>query len=227
MFAVHALAAQAVEPSNVTWTAALLAWILAVPLFLITRYVDTVAHEGGHALMGLLLLRTVRSIRFSRGGGGSTDVDQPGWPFSILIGLTGYLGSSIFGLMAAWLLIRGETMMVLWGSMAFLAIMLFAVRGVLGFLLVPTLLVVLYQVATKAEPPAQTLFAHVWTWFLLITAVQNMIIFMEQQLHRHPGSDTAFLGRQTLLPSELWGVVLLLATTAALVWGGAMLLRLG
>ena len=218
--------AAAAEPSSLTWTAAVLAWVLAVPLFLITRFVTVVAHEGGHAIVSVALLRGVHAIRFDRNGGGVTVHDRAMWPFGILSSAAGYLGPSLFGLLAAWLLIRGETAAVLWGSIAFLAVMLLAVRGILGLLLVPALAVVLYQVATRAEPPAQELFAHVWTWFLLISAVQRMLLFMSAATYDNPRSDAAALSRQTLLPSALWGLVLLAATTAALVWGGAMLLRL-
>jgi hypothetical protein len=223
---VSTLAAVAAEPSRLTWTAAVLAWVLAVPMFFVTRFVTVVAHEGGHSIVAVALLRGVHAIRINRTGGGETRHDPAMWPFGILIAAAGYLGPSLFGLLAAWLLIRGETAAVLWGSIAFLAVMLLAVRGVLGLLLVPALAVVLYQVATKVEPSTQALFAHVWTWFLLISAVQRMILFMRTANYDVPGNDAAALSAQTLLPRALWGLLLLAGTMAALVWGGGMLLRL-
>ena len=204
----------------------MLAWVLAVPLFFITRFVTVVAHEGGHAIVAVALLRTVHAIRFDRGGNGVTITDKAMWPFGILISAAGYLGPSLFGLLAAWLLIRDQTAAVLWGSMAFLAVMLLAVRGIVGLLLVPTLAVLLYLVTTRAEPPAQALFAHMWVWFLLISAVQRMIVFMSTANYEVEGNDTAALGSMTLLPRALWGLILLVGTIGALVWGGGMLLRL-
>ena len=220
------LAAVTGEVSPLTWTAAVLAWVLAVPLFVVTRFVTVVAHEGGHAIVAAALLRGVHAIRIDRSGGGVTRHDPAMWPFSILISAAGYLGPSLFGLLAAWLLVRGETAAVLWGSIAFLAVMLLAVRGVPGLLIVPALAVVLYQVATTTEPATQALFAHVWTWFLLISSVQRMILFMGTGNYDVPGNDVAALSAQTLLPRALWGLLLLTGTIAALVWGGAMLLRL-
>jgi hypothetical protein len=76
--------------------------------------------------------------------------------------------------------------MVLWGSMAFLVLMLLTVRGCLGWIVIPALMVGLYQLATKAPPEMSALGAYVWTWT----------------------------------------VILLLATGAALVGGGSMLLRM-
>jgi hypothetical protein len=223
---VSPFAAAAGATSSLTWTAALLAWVLAVPLFAVTRFVTVVAHEGGHAIVAVALLRAVHAIRFDRRGGGVTVYERPMWPFGVLISAAGYLGPSLFGLLAAWLLIRDETAAVLWGSIAFLAVMLLVVRGIVGLLLVPTLAVLLYQVAVKAEPPAQALFAHVWTWFLLISAVQRMLLFMSHASYNGKGNDAEQLSGYTLLPKALWGLLLLAGTIAALAWGGAMLLRL-
>ena len=82
---MSALAAVAGEPSSLTWTAAVLAWVLAVPLYFVTRFVSVVAHEGGHAIVAAALLRGVRAIRFDRSGGGVTDHEPAMWPLGILI----------------------------------------------------------------------------------------------------------------------------------------------
>jgi len=220
-----ALAAEAATP-RLAWTAAFIAWVLAVPLFFLTRFVYVVAHEAGHAIVAVALLRGVRAIRVHANGGGETEHEAAMWPFSILILAAGYLGASGFGLLAAWLLTRGQTTMVLWASMAFLFLMLFAIRGLLGLLLVPALLYVLYQVATRADPVMQTLSAHVWTWFLLIASVQRMLLYVQRKDYTNEKSDTAKLGALFVMPNEVWAFILLVATIGALVWGGALLLRL-
>lgn len=209
------------------WKAALLAWVLAVPLWFVTKFLVVIAHEGGHALAGVALLNQIRRIRLNRGGGGVTEfVSPPPWPFVILVAFAGYAGPSLFGLFAAALLLRGEPMMVLWGSMAFLVLMLLTVRGWVGWIVVPALLVVLYQLATRAPPEMSTLGAYVWTWFLLIGAVQRMLVYLTHRTYREDGTDTANLQRSTLVPSEIWSLILTLATGAALVWGGSLLLRM-
>jgi hypothetical protein len=221
------LAAAAATSPGLIWKAALVAWILAVPLYFVTKFVLVVAHEGGHAIVGIALLNSVKRIFFTGGAGGGTEfVKPPMWPFAILVGLAGYAGPSLFGLMASWLLLRGRPEMVIWGSMAFLVLMLLAVRGWIGWVVVPVLLVVLYQVATKADPGGRTLFAYVWTWFLLIAAVQRMIVYLGAKTYLVKESDTARLQTMTLLPSGFWAFVQLLGTSAALIWGGSMLLRL-
>ncbi|MFG1606788.1 M50 family metallopeptidase [Actinoplanes sp. NPDC049265] len=211
----------------VMWKAALVAWVLAVPLWFLTRFFVVIAHEGGHAFAGVALLNQVRRITFNRDGGGGTEfVSPPPWPFVIVVAVAGYAGPSLFGLLAAALLLRGEPRMVLWGSMAFLVLMLFTVRGIIGWIVVPVLVVGLYQLATKAPAEMSTLGAYVWTWFLLIGAVQRMLVYLTDKTYLVEAADTTRLQQVSLVPSEIWSVLLLLGTGAALVWGGSMLLRM-
>jgi hypothetical protein len=229
VLAAVAFAAPAVDPSRLNWTAAALSWILAVPLFFITKFITVIAHEGGHATVGKALFQRLKEIRFDRDGGGVTRFDPPArWPFSILIGLAGYLGPSMFGLLAAEMLVRGWTDMVLWSSLLFLLAMLLAVRGVVGWITVPALVVVIGYIAVKAEPPLQLLYTHMWVWFLLIAPVERMFIFVETKTYdRREGTDAAGLQRRTLLPREFWTLVFLAGTVAALVYGARLLLLPG
>jgi hypothetical protein len=212
--------------AKLTWTAALLSWVLAVPLWYVSRFVLVVAHEGGHALLVKLLFQTLRSIRFDKDGGGVTEpAGSVPWLFNIFIFLAGYLGPSLFGLLGAWLLVRGQTEAVLWASLAFLVVMLIAVRGLVGWLLVPALMVVIWLIAVKVDPPLQTLYAHMWVWFLLIGAVQRMLLFVWHKQYDQGPNDSTALQDLTLVPSAIWALVFLVGTIAALAYGGAMLLR--
>ncbi len=223
------LAVAAVEgPARMVWTAALLSWIAAVPLWWVTKFVLVIAHEGGHALLAKVLFQKLKEISFDRQGGGLTaPADKVPWLFNIFFFLGGYLGPSMFGLLGAWLLVHGRTVEVLWASVAFLVVMLFAVRGFLGWLLVPGLIALIWLIATRVDPPLQTLYTHMWVWFLLIGAVQRMLLLVWRQDYLNPQNDMSVMQRLTLMPREVWSFLCLLATTAALVYGGAMLLRIG
>ncbi|MEU8817973.1 M50 family metallopeptidase [Actinoplanes sp. NPDC048796] len=212
--------------SNIAWTAALLAWVLAVPLWYLSKFFVVVAHEGGHALLAVLLFRSIKSIRFERSGGGATEpkAELP-WLADIFVTMAGYLGPSLFGLAGAWMLLHGHTDGVLWASLVFLVVMLIAVRGLLGWLLVPGLIVLVWMMATKADGATQTLYAHVWVWLLLIGAVQRMLVFVTRRNYLIDGNDAGVLRRLTLVPSEIWAVLFLAGTIGALVYGGALLLR--
>jgi Peptidase M50B-like len=223
---VPVLAAVASDVDKVTWTAALIAWVLAVPMFFAGRFLTVLAHEGGHAFMAVAVFRLVKGITIKTSAEGETEPDKNVWPFYLLVAAFGYLGPSLFGLFAAWLLLHDPAETVLWGSIAFLAVMLLATRGFFGPLLIICLMVALYQIVTKAEPSLVTLAAHVWTWFLLISGVQRMLMFMRTRNYNAKGNDTDWLRKGTLLPQYLWAVILLVGTIAALVYGGGMLLRL-
>ncbi|WP_306204955.1 M50 family metallopeptidase [Actinoplanes sp. RD1] len=216
----------AVGTDTAMWHAAMLAWILAVPLWPITKFVVVVAHEGGHAMAAVALLRAVRKITFTRDGQGGTLHEIPFWPLSIVIAAAGYAGPSLFGLFAAWLLLHTEPVMVLWASMAFLVLMLPTLRGLIGWLIVPALLVVLFQVTTKAREEHLMLAAYVWVWLLLIGAVQRMILHATRGDWTVKENDTTRLSELTLVPSAVWSFVLLAGTIGALVWGGSLLLRM-
>ncbi|MEH1129491.1 M50 family metallopeptidase [Micromonospora sp. CPCC 206061] len=121
--------------------------------------------------------------------------------------------------------VRGQAEAVLWASLGFLVVMLIAVRGLVGWLVVPALMVVIGLAAAKVDAPLQTLYAHMWVWFLLIGAVQRMLLYVRHKHYYQDGSDTRILERRTLVANEVWVLVLLAGTIAALAYGGAMLLR--
>jgi Peptidase M50B-like len=211
---------------NITFTAALLAWILAVPMYLVTRYIDAAAHEGGHAIIATLLFQKVTRIELYANGEGGTTYAQPvPWPLSILTGAAGYLGPSMFGLLAIPLLLHGAVQAVLVASLAFLFLMLLVVRGPFGLVFIPALIGLIFWIAFKVKPPVQVLYAHMWVWFLLIAPVEEMLAHIEGQVFNNPKADTAKLQQRTLLPSALWALALLVGTIAALVFGGSLLLR--
>lgn len=214
------------DPVRVAVLAAVIAWVGAVPMFMVTKYAATVAHEGGHALLGRLMAQKVVSIRLERSGNAATNFGgKLPWLVDIPVTMMGHLGPSAFGLGAAWLAVHGHSAAVFWASLGFLALMLFVVRGPVGWLVVPALLVLAFLVALYAEPPTQALLAHVWAWFLLIAAVEQSLMVMRGGAYAAKGSDHDELRRLTLLPPALWGVLLLAGSVAALAYGGRMLLR--
>jgi len=116
-----ALNVAAADTPGLVWQSALIAWILSVPLYFVTKFVLVIAHEGGHAIVGIALFNGIKRIIFNKQGGGETQfAGDLTWPFVILVAFAGYAGPSLFGLMAAWLLLHGQPEMVVWGSMAFL-----------------------------------------------------------------------------------------------------------
>jgi len=91
---------------------------------------------------------------------------------------------------------------------------------------VPGLIVVLYLVTMRVDPPLQTLYTYMWVWFLLIGAVQRMLHFVLDRQYESGTNDSTHLADLTLVPSAIWAFVFLVGTIAALAYGGAMLLRI-
>lgn len=220
-----ALAQTAADKTRLIWEAAVIAWVLAVPLWFVTKFGNVVAHEGGHALMAKLLFRKIEHVKLLGDGGGETKLASVGpWLFDILITMAGYLGPSAFGLLGAWMLSDGDIKTVMWSSLVFLALMMLAVKGLVGWIVTPLLMIGIYLMATELKPPGQTLAVYVWVWFLLIVSVQQMYLHLTEKHYKHPGNDTSWLRRRTFVPSGLWSFLLFVASVVALLYGGAMLL---
>lgn len=221
------LAQSTYDAQRLTWTAAVLAWTIAVPLFLLGRYVGTVAHEGGHALVAVLLFQSVQRIRiFLRGGG---DMHYGGastpWLVGIFVTLAGYLGPPTFGVAGAYLFSTGRTDLVLWSSFVFLGIMLLVTRNPFGLVLVPALMFGLYQIVTRTSTPLRELYTATWIWLLMIVGVQSLILVVKWHVYESESSDMGVLHRQTMLPAAFWAVAMLVTAIGELCWGGTVMLR--
>jgi hypothetical protein len=208
------------------WSAAMVAFVAAIPLWRFTKYTITVAHEGGHAFFAVILGQAIKGVHVDRRGGGETRFasDIP-WLADIIITLAGYLGPSLVGLGGTMLLLQGHPQWVLWLSLVLLAALLLKVRN--PFAVIPVLATgaVIYWVARNAEPSAQLVFAYVWVWFLLIGGVRQISTLFWVTHEQQRGSDAAVMQRLTWLPDVFWLAVFWLGTLGALVWGGSLLLR--
>src|ERR1700712_2895612 len=93
---------------GMAWTTGVVAFVAAVPLWRFTKHTITVAHEGGHAMFGVLLGQKVKGVRVTAGGGVTKLPPKMPWLADLIITLAGYLGPSALGLGGAFLLLRGQ-----------------------------------------------------------------------------------------------------------------------
>jgi hypothetical protein len=214
------------QPTGTAWSAALVAWIAAVPLWRFTRYTITIAHEGGHTLLGVLLGAGVGRVTVDRGGGGGTQFrNRMPWLVDLVVTLGGYLGPSAVGLGGVALLLHGRPYWVLWCSLGLLALIVLKVRTLVGVAAVVGTGALLFWVARHGSEAVVTGFAHGWVWFLLIGGVRQISTLFQVTRAGDPTSDVAVLSRLTWLPGVIWLGVFWAGTMVALVWGGALLLR--
>lgn len=196
------------------------------PLWRLLRHVVTIAHEGGHAAVAVLVGRRLRGVRLHSDTSGVTvSHGRPAGLGVVLVLLAGYLAPSALGLLAAFAIERGRTAALLWGAIVLLGALLVAVRNVFGVVSVVVTGGALFAVQWWAPPDWQTTAAYLLTWFLLVS---GPVPVLELQSQRASGrarmSDADQLAALTRVPGIVWVSVFLLLTVAALVVGGRWLM---
>ncbi|HEU5421457.1 MAG TPA: M50 family metallopeptidase [Streptosporangiaceae bacterium] len=184
----------------------------------LTRYVNTMAHEGAHAVMGSAMGSRVMGVTLRGNGEGRTSLKPSSGGGFILAGVVGYLGPSLFGLGAAKLIEVGHIVAVLWLTLALLAVLAVAVRrSGFGLSVVVLAGVLLYLMARYAPVGGQVALAYGIAWFLLLSGVQVVLA------HGRHASDAIALRELTRLPRWLWAALWLAGSATALILGARML----
>jgi hypothetical protein len=188
--------------------------VVALPTWLVFGHVDTMAHEGTHALVRSVTGGTVQSVTMKPDGSGLT-VSKGGG--RVMSGVAGYLGPSAFGLAAAYLISIGRIVAVLWLAILLLTVLLLMIRNLFGFCSVAITGFFLYLVARYGSVGAETVVAYLLTWFLLVSGLRSVLGYSGRE------GDAANLVKATYLPRVLCIGVWLTGTTVALVLGGSLL----
>ncbi|NMO50378.1 M50 family metallopeptidase [Actinoplanes sp. TBRC 11911] len=213
---------------GMAWTTGVVAFVAAVPLWRFTTHAITIAHEGGHAMFGSLVGLFVKKVTIDRGGGGTSFTKEPK-DLSLLqilaVGLTGYLGPSIFGFAGAWMLVHDiSPRSVLLMTLVLMAMLLVMVRSLFGFLAVPLTGALIWVVAMRSTEQVQLVFAYIWIWFLLMGGTRQIPeLFSVWKQGGEP--DTGNLAVRTGLSTAFFVALFWLLSVAALVYGGVLLLR--
>jgi Peptidase M50B-like len=183
-----------------------------------SRYLYTIAHEGGHALMGSATGRRITSVTMKRDGSGLTTSAGPPGLSVFLFQFFGYLGPSALGLGAAKLIEVGHIIAVLWLLLLALAALLVSARGSLARICILCTGLLLYVAVRYALLGVQVVIAYVLTWFLLISGVAVVL-----KQWRADGGDHDLLSSTTHLPRGLWSPLWFIGSVAALLAGAALL----
>lgn len=197
--------------------AAALAAVSVQEIWLLTRHVNTIAHEGAHAIVGSAVGRKVQGVRLRPNAEGDTRTAGGKAPGSVTIGVAGYLGPSAFGLIAAKMIGLGHSDAVLWLTLILLAVLLLTVRNAFGFVPVLATGVLLYIVARYGSAGADSVMAYGVSWFLLLAGVRAVID------HGVSAGDATHLYELTRVHRGFWMWFWLVFTVAALGLGGSML----
>jgi len=196
---------------------AVFAVVLVPATWLVVQHVETMAHEGAHALVGSSTGWKIHGVRLWRSGDGRTDRSSANRSGNVITSAAGYLGSSAFGLGAAKLISVGHAVAVLWLSLLLLVILLTVIRNSFGVFAVVITGFVLYLFARYAAIGTEIVVAYVVTWFLLLSGLRMVV-------EHGPGAgDADKLAETTHVPRVLWSGLWLVGTTVALVLGGSLL----
>jgi peptidase M50B-like protein len=210
----------------------LLALVITITMWPVVTHSMTVAHEGGHALFVSLFGGNVKAVRIDRNRSGRTEFAGIGWFGRFFNALAGYLGPSLFGLLGAWLLVKGQAEAVLWLGLLFLILLMLNLAKPFGYLVVLLTGALVVLVLYEASAVIQTAFAYTWVWLLLMGGFRDVVEFRRGRLdakrtgQRDRSSDAYALFRLSLLPPVLWVGFFWLATLGALLLGAAIMLGL-
>jgi Peptidase M50B-like len=186
-------------------------------IWLLAQHLDTIAHEGAHALVGSALGRTVRAVRFKPNGDGGTLVSGGRIPGDVAIGFVGYLGPSAFGLGAAKLIELQHSVAVLWLALVLLVVLLPVLREWFSF--VPVLIsgALIFIIARYASVGGEDMASYGLAWFLLLSGLRAVID------HGVRAGDAGRLAGLTRIWPAAWVALWLAGTVTALAVGGSLL----
>ncbi|WP_298511089.1 M50 family metallopeptidase [uncultured Nocardioides sp.] len=180
----------------------------------------TVVHEAGHALVGVLVGRRLKSVHLHSDTSGLTITSgKPRGPGMVAMLAAGYLAPAALGLVAALLLAAGRSVGLLWLLVVLTALLLLWVRNGYGFLVLLAGGAGVLLLTWYGDGTVQSVAAYLITWLLLLAAPRPLVELLTAGRRRGRTSDPDQLARLTRIPAVLWILALLLANLTGLVVG--------
>ena len=180
----------------------------------------TVVHEAGHALVGVLVGRRLKSVHLHSDTSGLTVTSgKPRGPGMVAMLAAGYLAPAALGLVAALLLAAGRSVGLLWLLVVLTTLLLLWVRNGYGFLVLLVGGAGVLLLTWYADGTVQSVAAYLIAWLLLLAAPRPLVELLTAGRRRGRTSDPDQLARLTRVPAVLWALLLLVANLAGLVVG--------
>jgi hypothetical protein len=200
--------------------------VLAPRIWPVTRMLVTIAHEGAHAVVAVLVGRRLQGIRLHTDTSGLTlSRGRPRGPGMVAMLAAGYLGPALVGLAATAMLGAGYSLGLLWCYLVLLVLLLLQIRNFYGLLVVLGAAVGVAVISWYLTAPAQAAIAYLTTWVLLLAAPKPVLELAAQRRRgRGSSSDVDQLARLTHLPAVGWLGFFLVANLVGLAFGSALLL---
>jgi hypothetical protein len=197
---------------------AALAVVMIPFLWPLVDHLDTMAHEGAHAIAASAMGFTLLGVTLDQESNGATSYLGPGsGPRRLLTSFVGYLGPSTFGLCSAKLIETGHAVSVPWVAAVLLVLLLFLIRKSFGIVSVPAAIALLAVVMRYAHDGLEEVIIYGTTWLLLLSGVRTAMA------HGADAGDAGTLSMITHLPRQLWALLWIAGTLLAVVIGGKWL----
>ncbi|HEX5117245.1 MAG TPA: M50 family metallopeptidase [Pseudonocardiaceae bacterium] len=214
---------QPAPPAAVVLGAAAVALVAVLwrTLWVVARNVVTIAHEGGHALVALLVGRRLTGVRLHSDTSGVTlSRGRPRGPGMVATAMAGYLAPPLLGLGCAALLASGHITALLWLTVLVLVAMLIVVRNAYGVASIVVTAAVVFVVSWFTSPQVQAAFAYAFTWFVMLAGVRTVLELQRARSRgRAPKSDADQLAGLTRVPGLVWVLLFGAVGLAVLVLG--------
>ena len=204
-------------PAVVLIGLAALAAVGVQEIWLLARHVNTIAHEGAHAIAGSAVGRRIRGVKLQPNATGVTAMSGGKAAGNVTVGFVGYLGPSAFGLGAAKLIELGHSAAVLWLTLLLLILLLVVLRSAFSFVSVLVIGGLLYIIARYGSVGADSVTAYAVAWFLLLSGVR--VVFDDGI----SAADAGNLARLTHTRPGCWVWLWLIGSILALAVGGMLL----
>jgi hypothetical protein len=193
--------------------------IVMIPfLWPLADHLDTMGHEGAHAIVASVMGFTLLGVTLDQDSSGVTTYLAPdSRPRLLLTGFVGYLGPSVFGLCAAKLIETGHAIAVLWVAIILLVLLLSLIRKSFGLVSVPAAIGLLVLVMHHGHDGLEEVIAYGMTWLLLLSGARTAVA------HGANAGDAWTLRAITGLPRQLWALLWIAGTLLAVIIGGKWL----
>jgi len=189
------------------------------------RYLVTVAHEGGHALVAALLGRRVAGITVDPGSGGRTSFQGGSRLGDALIAAAGYTAPSLLGLGGAALVASGRSAAALLVALVGLLLALFKARNVFGGAVMAAAVGLIGWVALRADPLLQDAAASAVVFVLILGGMRDAHELQGIRRRDRSGrSDADALRRLTWIPGLVWVAVFWVVGAMAVLGAAGLLL---
>ncbi|MCL2581585.1 MAG: M50 family metallopeptidase [Streptosporangiales bacterium] len=195
---------------------------LALTLIPVVRalsgHFSAMGREGAHALLAIFLGFSVAEIALDRHSGGKTKVIAGEGLRLVLVLALGYLGPSLFGLAAAWIISVGRPAAVIWLAAMLLVLMMFLIARSFGYISVPIAIIALVGILRFARGTPEVFIAYALAWLLLLSGLRHALI------DGIKAEDAHNLRKATFMPRALWALAWMIGAGAALLLGGKLLI---